>query len=189
MIADEEIAQAKRRRYGPAKIFGLIAVAVLGVALVVLPRVLTPPPEGPFKETQSISALLAPAAEDGWRFARLEGRPSVLLIEFPSLQAQGAALNRIATLIEKAGAPRDRVLNDLEMAEFIRETGSAAATFYYGHDYRLTETTSGTETKNMGRNRAGDGACLLRPRAGRRSGHGACGRDAGRRRARVDPAA
>lgn len=139
MTQVDHIVVAKSRRRKAAAIFGGLVAVLLSVALVVLPRMLTPPPEGPFREEQSIADLLAPAKGDGWRFARLRGRPGVLLIEFPSLQAQGAALNRIATLIEKAGAPRDRVLNDLEMAEFLRETGAAAATFYYGHDYRLSD--------------------------------------------------
>ncbi len=139
MIAEGEIADAKRRRRKTAKVFGIIVAVVIGLGLVMLPRVLTPPPEGPFQQSLNVAGLLAPAQEEGWRFARLEGRPGVLLIEFPSLQAQGAALNRIATLVEKAGAPRDRVLTDLEMTEFMRDTGAAAATFYYGHDYRMAD--------------------------------------------------
>ncbi len=139
MVAEEQITRAKRRRRKAAVTFGIVVSMLIAVALVVLPRLLTPPPEGPFRDSQTVAMLLESAEGEGWRFARLEGRPSVLLIEFPSLQAQGAALNRIATLIEKAGAPRDRVLSDTEMSEFIRATGSAAATFYYGHDYRMTD--------------------------------------------------
>lgn len=135
----DHIARAKQTRRKSAKIFGIIVAVAIGAALVILPSVLTPPPKGPFEKVATVEELLAPAQAEGWRFARLEGRPGVLLIEFPSLQAQGAAMNRIAALIEKAGAPRDRVLNDLEMLEFIRDTGSAAATFYYGHDYRLSD--------------------------------------------------
>jgi len=135
----DHIARAKQTRRKSVQIFGLIVAAVIGAALVVLPRVLTPPPKGPFESFETVEGLLAPAKAEGWRFARLEGRPGVYLIEFPSLQAQGAAMNRIAALVEKAGAPRDRVMADLEMSEFLRETGSAAATFYYGHDYRLSD--------------------------------------------------
>lgn len=139
MRDDGEIESAKKRRRKTALVFGVVVSVIFAAALVILPRLLTPPPEGPFSQAETLAMLLAPAEGDGWRFARLEGRPGVYLIEFPSLQAQGAALNRIATLIEKAGAPRDRVLNDLEMDEFIRETGGDAATFYYGHDYRLPD--------------------------------------------------
>jgi len=139
MTKVDHIAEAKRRRFKPVRVFGMIVAAIIGAALVIVPRLLTPPPEGPFRDSVNVAGLLAPAQSDGWRFARLEGRPGVLLIEFPTLQAQGAALNRIATLIEKAGAPRDRVLSDIEMSEFLRETGAAAATFYYGHDYRMSD--------------------------------------------------
>ncbi len=139
MRDDGQIESAKKRRRKTLVVFGVIVSVIFATALVILPRVLTPPPEGPFTQSETVAKLLAPAESDGWRFARLDGRPGVYLIEFPSLQAQGAALNRIATLIEKAGAPRDRVLNDLEMDEFIRESGGDAATFYYGHDYRLAD--------------------------------------------------
>ena len=135
----DHIARAKQARRKSVQIFGIVIAAVTGVSLVFLPRILTPPPAGPFQQSLNIAGLLAPAEADGWRFARLEGRPGVFLIEFPSLQAQGSAMNRVAALIEKAGAPRDRVLTDLEMLEFLRDTGSAAATFYYGHDYRMSD--------------------------------------------------
>jgi hypothetical protein len=70
-----------------------------------------------------------------WRVARLQENGSVLTIEFPSLAEQGAAMNRIAALLEKAGAPRDRVLGDAELAALIAGAGDNAQTFYQGHDY------------------------------------------------------
>ncbi len=39
-------------------------------------------------------------------------------------------------LIEKAGAPRDRVLTDAELAVAIARSGETPATYYYGHNYR-----------------------------------------------------
>jgi len=57
------------------------------------------------------------------------------VIEFPDLAEQGAAMNRVAALLEKAGAPRDRVLSDADLAAFIARHGDNARTFYGGHDY------------------------------------------------------
>jgi hypothetical protein len=70
---------------------------------------------------------------------RLADNPAVFLIDFPTLEAQGAAMNRVAALIEKAGLPRDRVLTEAELAEAIARAGDTAATFYYGHNYRGTD--------------------------------------------------
>ncbi len=71
----------------------------------------------------------------GWRVARLKEYPEVLVIEFPDLSEQGAAMNRLAAYLQKAGAPRDRVLDDAELAAFIARGGDSAQTFYQGHDY------------------------------------------------------
>ncbi|GAP36307.1 hypothetical protein [Piscinibacter sakaiensis] len=72
---------------------------------------------------------------DDWRVARLALNPKILVIEFPDLASQGRTLNRLAALIEKAQAPRDRVLGDQALAELIRRAGDSPATFYFGHDY------------------------------------------------------
>jgi len=66
----------------------------------------------------------------------LAGNPRIFVADFPDLDRQAAALNRIAALIEKAGAPRDRVLNDAELAAAIARSGETPATYYYGHNYR-----------------------------------------------------
>lgn len=71
----------------------------------------------------------------GWRVGRLKDYPEVLVIEFPDLQEQGAAMNRVAAFIQKAGAPRDRVLDEAELAAFIARSGDTTQTFYQGHDY------------------------------------------------------
>lgn len=92
--------------------------------------VAAPPPV----KTLSTAELLAGNSHD-WRAARLHENPAVLVIEFPSLAEQGAAMNRLAALLEKAGAPRDRVLGDAELAALIARAGDNAQTFYQGHDY------------------------------------------------------
>ncbi|HUB16319.1 MAG TPA: hypothetical protein VMB34_30535 [Acetobacteraceae bacterium] len=59
----------------------------------------------------------------------------ILVLDFASLHEQGMTLNRVAALIEKAGAPRTRVLTEGELLAAIRADGSTVATYYYGHDY------------------------------------------------------
>lgn len=85
-------------------------------------------------ETLPYQALLANRSDD-WRLMRLAENPKILVIEFPTLAAQGRALNRLATLIEKHQAPRDRVLSDEGLAKFIQQGGDTPETFYFGHDY------------------------------------------------------
>jgi hypothetical protein len=48
-------------------------------------------------------------------------------------------LNRVAALIEKKGAPHDRILTETELARFIQARGTDPDTFYEGHDYRATD--------------------------------------------------
>lgn len=66
---------------------------------------------------------------------RLSTNPRILVLDFASLHEQGMMLNRVAALVEKAGLPHDRVLNDGELADAIRVQGDTVETFYYGHDY------------------------------------------------------
>ena len=67
--------------------------------------------------------------------ARLALNPKILVIEFPTLAAQGQAMNRLGALVEKHKAPRDRVLSNEQLARFIQESGDNTETFYLGHDY------------------------------------------------------
>jgi hypothetical protein len=82
----------------------------------------------------TLPQLLSGRSSD-WRVVRLRDHPAMLVIEFPSLAEQGAALNRVAALVQKAGAPRDRVLPDDELAALIDRHGDNAQTFFTGHDY------------------------------------------------------
>jgi hypothetical protein len=67
---------------------------------------------------------------------RLDANPRVFVVDFPNLDLQGAALNRVAALVEKAGLPRDRVLDDAALAAAIARSGDTPGTYYYGHNYR-----------------------------------------------------
>ena len=88
--------------------------------------------------TASEAMILAnrPADIDCFRFDR---NPNVIVLDFASLHRQGAMLNRIAAMIEKNGAPHDRVLDDTSLARAIAASGTTADTFYYGHDYGTLE--------------------------------------------------
>jgi hypothetical protein len=71
------------------------------------------------------------------KLVRFALNPHILVLDFASLAEQGAMLNRIAALVEKAGLPRDRVLTDKELADAIVASGTTPETYYYGHDYRV----------------------------------------------------
>jgi hypothetical protein len=83
----------------------------------------------------SLADLLAGHSSD-WRVLRLQGAPDIVVIEFPNLAEQGATMNRIAALLEKAGAPRDQVLDDAALQRLITASHDNEQTFYEGHDYR-----------------------------------------------------
>ncbi len=70
---------------------------------------------------------------------RLRENPRVFVLLFPSLAAQGATLNRAAALVEKAGLPRDRLLDGVELAAAIARSGDTPETWYLGHDYRSAD--------------------------------------------------
>ncbi len=85
-------------------------------------------------QVQTYQNLLGNRSDD-WRLTRLAENPKILVIEFPTLAAQGRAFNRMAALIEKNKGPRDRVLSDEGLAKFIQQVGDTPETFYFGHDY------------------------------------------------------
>ncbi len=92
------------------------------------------PQQAPAPAPRIIEARLAEI--DGMRHGgtavyRLVENPRIIVMDFPSLVEQGRAMNRLAALIEKDGAPRDRLLSDAEMSALTAN----AATFYFAHDY------------------------------------------------------
>lgn len=66
---------------------------------------------------------------------RWDRSPQVFVFLYPDLAAQARALNRVAAFVEKAHAPRDRVLSDAELSATIRASGETESTYYVGHDY------------------------------------------------------
>lgn len=65
----------------------------------------------------------------------LAENPRLLVFDFSSLHLQGKALNRIAALFEKRGAPRDRIMSWQELASFMTVRNEKFDTFYFGHNY------------------------------------------------------
>jgi hypothetical protein len=110
-----------------------------GAPPVIAPPVAaTPAPPGFPVRSADEAAILADRAETLTVF-RFAPEPSVIVLDFPSLEQQGRMLDRVAALEEKAGLPRDRVLDDAALAAAIRSSGATVGSYYYGHDYRAAE--------------------------------------------------
>ena len=73
------------------------------------------------------------------KLAYLSLSPYVVVIDFPSLASQGQTLDRVAAFVEKAGTPRNRVLDDQELLAAILQSGAQPDTYYYGHDYQVAD--------------------------------------------------
>jgi len=94
---------------------------------------ITPPAE--FRFETADEAQIRDHVPTGVSLFRFALNPQIVVLDFASLHEQGLMLNRVAALTEKGGLPRDRVLNDAELAAAIRAGGDTVETFYYGHDY------------------------------------------------------
>lgn len=66
---------------------------------------------------------------------RLRNDPEILVVDCPGLHAQGLMFDRIAALIEKAGAPRNHVLSESGLAATLLAARASIGTYYYGNDY------------------------------------------------------
>ncbi len=64
---------------------------------------------------------------------------SVVVIDFPSLLAQGMTLDRVAAFVEKANVPHNRLLDDAALNAAITASGDTVASYYYGHDYQASD--------------------------------------------------
>ncbi len=84
-------------------------------------------------------ATILHRSESSLAIFQLVENPHVFVIDFPDLDAQGEALNRVAALIEKRDAPKKRLLNDHELASAIAHAGRTPATYFLAHDYRLPD--------------------------------------------------
>lgn len=116
---------------------GAVAPVLAAPALLSAPG---PAPElgpiGPPLRDETAIAAHQPSQPTAFRWA---ANPLVFVLDFPDLASQGAAMNRAAAFIEKARAPRDRVLDDAALAAAIAADGSAPAEYYLGHNYRASD--------------------------------------------------
>lgn len=108
------------------------ATATANAAAPAVPPAAIPPGAPPLMD---LAELLSGRAGAEWRMATLRSRPAVMVIEFPNLQQQGLAMNRVAALLEKRGASRHQVLADAGLQALVSGNGDNTATFYLGHDY------------------------------------------------------
>jgi hypothetical protein len=97
-----------------------------------LPR---PPLAVPATPRKSFQEILVQRVEQP-TLVRLSENPRIFVGDFPTLAAQAAALNRVAALLEKAHAPRDRVLTEEELSRHFAASGTAPEEYYFGHNYR-----------------------------------------------------
>ena len=77
-------------------------------------------------------------------------RALIQIIDFPNLSEQGRMFNRVVALIERIGASRVRVMNNDELAQFIRSVGKDDATFAYGNDFLVSELVVFFNLADMG---------------------------------------
>jgi hypothetical protein len=95
------------------------------------------------------AALLA-ASGPGMQVYRLAEAPEIRVLLFSSLTLQGHTLNRIGAFVEKAGMPRDRVVDDAELNRAIANGHDSVETYYYGHDYRASDLARFFATADAG---------------------------------------
>lgn len=111
---------------------GFAAAAGLSVAVLRRPR---PSTLGAISITLADEAAIRDHVADSLTVFRFAPAPAIVVLDFPTLALQGATLNRVAALVEKAGLPRDRVLDDAALDAAIRASGDKPETYYFGHDY------------------------------------------------------
>ncbi len=128
---------AKRGNSKRLIVAGALAVLILlcggGAAAYLLTRTAPLPID---TETEAQIDATQPCAIKISRFA---ADPNVVVVDFPNLTVQGEMLNRVAALVEKAGLPRDRVLDDVALNQAIYDCGDTVESYYYGHDYKAAD--------------------------------------------------
>ncbi|MGH7057762.1 MAG: hypothetical protein ACREFZ_07720 [Acetobacteraceae bacterium] len=110
---------------------GVIVIVAAAYFIFLTPRVV------PIKVANAREILAARPAK--LLVFRFRPDPDVIVLDFPTLHQQGEMLNRVAALVEKASAPRDRVLTESQLAAVIKASGATPDTYYYGHDYRAAD--------------------------------------------------
>jgi len=126
------------RAVAPAEVAERAAPLAAAALAASPPATLTPVASGDTPVFTPDQLRAEPSSRE-WLVRWLADATRVLVIEFPDLQTQGRALNRVAALIEKRGASRERVLDDAGLQALIQSSGDTTASFFLGHDYRATD--------------------------------------------------
>jgi len=101
--------------------------------------VVTPPAAASGKAPiAALPEILASDARE-LRVFRPAGNENILVFKFATLGDQARALNRVATFIEEKGAPKQRILSEPELADYVKAHGATPESFYMGHDYSAAE--------------------------------------------------
>ena len=127
----------ERRSWAPVVLAAVVLVFGMGLGSAWLYRPPLPIPVStiPMASEADIQTE-SPAALTVLRF---NYNPSIIVLDFPTLAEQGRMLNRLAAMVEKAGVPHDRVLDDTALTAAILASGATPDTYYYGHDYRAAD--------------------------------------------------
>lgn len=149
-------ARRPRRAAWPLVLAGLAVASLAGAGLwftlgdragppgLAPPSSPLPPATVPAPPSPVAARLATPAEILANRAAELtvfqvSSNSSIVVLDFATLTEQGRMLNRIAALVEKAGLPRDRVLDDAALAAAIAARGETVETFYFGHNYKASD--------------------------------------------------
>ncbi|CAA7614603.1 conserved exported hypothetical protein [Candidatus Terasakiella magnetica] len=94
--------------------------------------------EAPLVQEAGYRDILA-ARTEALLIFRYSANPDIMVMDIPTLAQQGEMFNRMVALIERMGASRVKVMNNDELAEYVRSVGKTAATFAFGNDFRSSE--------------------------------------------------
>lgn len=127
---DDTIRLARPRRAPRNGIIGAVAAAIVLIGGLGLWLGLRPAPFPLAGEARIFSHVTK-------RFTVFRFRPDplVLVVDCPGLHAQGLMFDRLAALVEKAGAPRDHVLTAAQFSATLAAAHASVGTYYYGDDY------------------------------------------------------
>jgi hypothetical protein len=140
-VQKHQAPQTGRQRY-PFRLLAALALVPLACAAWIISGYRSggaPATETAGNDPLADEAALLAASGPGMRVYRLSPAPEIRVLLFSSLTLQGHTLNRIGAFVEKAGMPRDRVVNDTELDGAIANGHDSVETYYYGHDYRAAD--------------------------------------------------
>lgn len=122
-------AAKPRRRHGKviAAVAGAAAVLAIGIGAFLALR-----PKPPELAGENAIFHHVPLRLTVFRF---RDDPKILVFDCPSLREQGLMFDRIAALVEKAGAPKHHVLTEAQFKTVLARTHQTVGSYYYGNDY------------------------------------------------------